>query len=142
MCTITRSKTALETLGIRGRRVGLLTILLATIGVLPPLSAAAQQTDGERLFRQKCTACHSLEAGQKRTGPHLSGIIGRSAGSAEGASYSRAMQSSDITWDRSSLDQFLDSPGQVVRGTRMSVSVANAAQRAAIIDYLENQSPE
>ena len=142
MCTITRSKTALETLGIRGRRVGLLTILLATIGVLPPLSAAAQQTDGERLFRQKCTACHSLEAGQKRTGPHLSGIIGRSAGSAKGASYSRAMQSSEITWDRSSLDQFLASPGQVVRGTRMSVSVANAAQRAAIIDYLENQPTE
>ena len=142
MCTRVRSITVLKPRGIRGRRVRLLTILLATIGVLPPLSAAAQQTDGERLFQQRCAACHSMEAGQNRTGPHLSGIFGRSAGSAEGANYSSAMQSSDITWDRSSLDVFLASPGQVVRGTRMSVSVANAAQRAAIIDYLENQSPE
>ncbi|TIW06652.1 MAG: cytochrome c family protein, partial [Mesorhizobium sp.] len=34
-------------------------------------------------------------------------------------------------------DTFLAAPGQMVPGTSMTVGVPNAAQRAAIIGYLE-----
>ncbi|BCH16730.1 c-type cytochrome [Mesorhizobium sp. L-2-11] len=106
-------------------------------GLLLPDAASAQQADGERLFRQRCAACHSLEPGQTRAGPHLSGIIGRAAGSVEGARYSAALRESDIVWDGGTLDAFLAAPRQRVPGTSMTVGVPNAAQRAAIIGYLE-----
>jgi cytochrome c len=52
------------------------------------------------------------------------------------------MQASVITWDRQSLDTFLAAPRQMIRGTRMTVSVPDTAQQAAIINYLESQSPD
>ncbi|YBV95232.1 c-type cytochrome [Phyllobacteriaceae bacterium JZ32] len=114
-----------------------LATLLATAGLLLPAAASAQQADGERLFRQRCGTCHSLEPGQNRAGPHLSGIMGRKAGSIEGARYSAALRESNIVWDSQSLDTFLAAPRQMVPGTQMTVGVPNAAQRAAIITYLE-----
>ncbi|CAH2405855.1 Cytochrome C [Mesorhizobium escarrei] len=114
-----------------------LAALLAAGGLLLPVAASAQQADGERLFRQRCGACHSLEPAQNRAGPHLSGIIGRQAGSVEGARYSAALRESDIVWDSGALDAFLAAPRQRVPGTSMAVGVPNAAQRAAIIVYLE-----
>lgn len=114
-----------------------LAVLLPAAGLMLPAAASAQQADGERLFRQRCGTCHSLEPSQNRAGPHLSGVIGRTAGSVEGARYSAAMRESGITWDNQSLDTFLAAPRQMVPGTSMTVGVPNAAQRAAIITYLE-----
>ncbi|MDE3876467.1 c-type cytochrome [Sinorhizobium meliloti] len=108
-------------------------------GLFYPLSAAAQEAEGQRLFRQRCATCRSTGPGQQNC-PLLFGIIGRTAGSVEGANYSDTMRSSGITWDRQSLDTFLPAPRQLVRGTRMTVSVPEAAQRIAIIDYLESRS--
>lgn len=101
--------------------------------------AEAQEAGSERLFQQRCGACHSLQAGQNGIGPHLAGIIGRIAGSIEAARYSDAMRNSGIVWDSGSLDAFLASPRNVVPGTRMTASIPDPAQRAAIIAYLENQ---
>lgn len=111
--------------------------LLAAGGLLLPAAAFAQQADGERLFRQRCGTCHSLEPGQNRVGPHLSGVIGRMAGSVEGVRYSAALRESGIVWEGGTLDTFLSAPRQMVPGTSMTVGVPNAAQRAAIIVYLE-----
>ncbi|MEI8700950.1 c-type cytochrome [Mesorhizobium sp. M6A.T.Ce.TU.002.03.1.1] len=126
---------SLQTSVTRARRS--LAALLVAGGLLLPSAASAQQADGERLFRQRCGTCHSLEPGQNRVGPHLSGVIGRTSGSVEGARYSAAMRESGIVWDSQSLDSFLAAPRQRVPGTSMTVGVPNAAQRAAIIGYLE-----
>jgi cytochrome c len=109
------------------------------VGLFAPVAASAQQADGERLFRQRCGACHSMEAGQNRVGPHLSGVVGRAAGSVEGARYSDAMRDSGIVWDNQSLDTFLAAPRETVPGTTMTISIPDATQRAAIITYLESQ---
>ncbi|WP_245519882.1 c-type cytochrome [Neorhizobium sp. R1-B] len=122
-----------------GGRRALPAILLAILSLLCHLPAAAQDIDGARLFQQRCATCHSMEAGQNKAGPHLSGLIGRAAGTVEGATYSDAMRSSGITWDSQSLEAFLTAPGRMVRGTRMTVAIPNAGQRAAIIQYLEGQ---
>ena len=111
--------------------------LLTSAGLLLPAAASAQQADGERLFRQRCGACHTMDSGQNRVGPHLSGVVGRTAGSVEGARYSAAMRESGIVWDAQSLDTFLAAPRQMVQGTTMTVGLPNAEQRAAIIAYLE-----
>ncbi|WP_313958428.1 c-type cytochrome [Chelativorans salis] len=110
-----------------------------TAGLFAPVAATAQQADGERLFQQRCGGCHSTEAGRNRIGPHLSGVIGRAAGSIEGARYSDAMRDSGIVWDNQLLDTFLAAPREMVSGARMTVAVPDADQRAAIIAYLESQ---
>jgi len=114
-----------------------LTALLTSAGLLLPAAASAQQADGERLFRQRCSACHTMDSGENRVGPHLSDVVGRTAGSVEGARYSAAMRESGIVWGAESLDTFLAAPRQMVRGTTMTVGLPNAEQRAAIIAYLE-----
>ncbi|MDX3924593.1 MAG: cytochrome c family protein [Shinella sp.] len=116
--------------------VALLSVL--TVPFLATVPAAAQQAEGERLFRQRCGACHSIDPGQNKSGPHLLQVIGRPAGSIEGARYSGAMRASGIIWNGETLNTFLNQPRQMVPGTTMTVGVPDAAQRAAIIDYLES----
>ena len=44
----------------------------------------------------------------------------------------------DGTWDRATLDRFLAAPQVFAPGTQMTLGgVRNAADRAAVIDYLE-----
>ena len=116
-------------------------MLLAFAALLgAPLPAAAQDAAaGERAFRTRCATCHSLEPGQNRAGPSLAGVIGRKAGSVEGTRYSQGLRDFGITWDAQSLDGFLADPRKAVPGTSMTVRLADAAQRAAIIAYLSGR---
>lgn len=71
-------------------------------------------------------------------GPNLSGLFGRSAASAEGFGYSDALKAADIVWSREQIDAFITSPTGKVPGTIMAFAgVAKAADRSAIIDYLQ-----
>ena len=109
-------------------------------GASPAQEPAA--TAGERLFRTRCASCHSLNPGENRVGPHLSGLVGRSAGSVEGARYSKALSASGFVWDDERLQDYLNNPRQAVPGTTMSVSIRDAAQRSAIISYLRSNPGE
>ncbi|MBS9478168.1 c-type cytochrome [Ancylobacter radicis] len=111
---------------------------LALSGLAPPASAQDAAT-GERLFRTRCASCHSLEPGQNRIGPSLNGVIGRQAGSVEGARYSAGLRDLGITWDAAQIDTFLANPRAMVKGSTMTISVTNAADRAAITAYLQSQ---
>ncbi|MEY9101435.1 cytochrome c [Sinorhizobium fredii] len=117
-------------------------ILGAMLG--PGVSLAQDPTaaEGERLFRSRCASCHSVNAGENRVGPHLSRLVGRAAGSVEGARYSKALSASGFVWDEEHLQAYLNNPRQAVPGTTMSVSIRDAAQRSAIISYLRNISSE
>jgi cytochrome c len=101
-----------------------------------PAPAQDQAAQGEQLFRTRCGSCHTVQAGVNRVGPSLAGVIGRKAGSVAGVRYSRALQSSDITWDAHALDEYLAAPSRRVPGTTMAIAVPNAEQRSAIIAYL------
>jgi len=84
-----------------------------------------------------CTICHSVSPGQNGVGPSLAGVFGRRAGSLPGATYSPAMDSSNVTWNDGTLDRYLADPNAVVPGTLMPPPGLDAAQRRAIIDYLK-----
>ena len=108
--------------------------------LLCPGTSPAQEpaaTAGERLFRTRCASCHSLNTGENRVGPHLSGLVGRSAGSVAGARYSKALSASGFVWDEERLHAYLNNPRQAVPGTTMSVSVRDQAQRSAIFTSLQ-----
>jgi len=102
-------------------------------------AARAQQAEGERLFKQRCAACHLVEPGKSRPmGPNLHAVVGRdrAAGSAEFKTYSPAFRKLQGNWTEAELDKFLAAPSRYAPGTRMVIAVPDAAQRKSIIAYL------
>jgi cytochrome c len=115
-------------------------LLLASI-LVPETAVGQDVAAGERLFRQRCGACHTVQSGQNRMGPHLAGIIGHKAGSVDGARYSQGMRDLAVTWDAAQLNSFLANPRAVVPGTTMTVSVPSEADRTNIVTYLQGLAP-
>lgn len=119
------------------KKPGLCAILLGCAFALSSGAMAAEDAKGKKVFK-KCIACHSLEAGKRKIGPDLAGLMGRKAGSVKGYKYSKAMKKSGITWDEKSLDQFLTKPRKFVKGTKMSFpGLKKQAQRDDLIRYLK-----
>ncbi len=118
-------------------RPTVLALAFAAIVVSPmTATAAGDPAAGEAVFR-KCQACHGLDAAKKKTGPHLSGVIGRKAGSLEGFNFSEVMRSSGLVWDDSTLDQFLAAPAKFLHGTKMMFpGLKDAQDRADVIAFL------
>ena len=93
---------------------------------------------GEKVFMQ-CRSCHVVEPGVNRVGPSLAGIVGHSAGVVAGYNYSSANANSGITWTPEKLNQYLENPRRVMRGTKMAFAgLRNGQDRADVIAYLSS----
>lgn len=103
--------------------------------------AAAELKRGRLLYIQ-CRACHELKADQPhKVGPNLHGIMNRKAATAEDFAYSPAFKGASLTWDRATLDRWIEKPSAVVAGNAMAFAgVANPKDRAALIAYIESES--
>jgi len=99
---------------------------------------AALIQKGQRVWQQRCTDCHALDTDE--TGPRHRGVFGRRAGAITGYDYSRALKRSQVTWDAPSLDRWLTDPEQFIPGQNMDYRVRSAADRAAVIAYLQSLS--
>ncbi|WP_322405037.1 PQQ-dependent sugar dehydrogenase [Massilia luteola] len=106
--------------------------------------ATAAPSAGQTYFAQNCASCHTADAAMgSRAGPPLFNVVGRKAAAAPGYNYTDALAKAGAagkTWTRAELDIFLRDPGKDVPGTAMPVAIADAKQRAAVIDYLAAQS--
>jgi cytochrome c len=74
------------------------------------------------VFTAKCGMCHSTEAGVKKMGPSMFGIMG-----------TKTALSGDAAWDAASMDAFLAAPDSV----GMMQPVTDDGVRSQIITYLE-----
>ena len=97
---------------------------------------------GERVVAQ-CRACHTFEAGGANgIGPNMHDVFGRAVASHAGFAYSDAMAAHGGNWDYMALNDFLRSPAQNVRGTKMAFAgLRNDQDRVAMIAYLRSISP-
>jgi len=100
---------------------------------------------GEKVFR-KCSACHKVgEDAKNGTGPALTGIFGRTAGSVEGFRYSKPMLDAGaggLVWNAETLDAFLADPKAVVPKNKMAFSgLKKEDERAALTAYLQSFAP-
>lgn len=107
-------------------------------------SAAADspQFKRGRLLYIQCRACHDLQPSSvRKVGPNLHGIMGRKAGFDPSFSYSSALEESNLVWDRKTLDRWIERPSALVKGNTMAFAgIANAADREALIAYIEIES--
>lgn len=116
-------------------RIGIALLLCA------PLSAlAADLARGERLFGSRCASCHSIgPSARAGFGPQLNGLFGRRAGSTPDYPYSPAMARAALVWTDKTLAAFLDSPSDVVPGTKMRFwGMSNESQVADLLAYLRS----
>jgi len=112
----------------------------ALLAAAPAFSA--NLSAGKDVFRQRCTVCHTAEAGDDggAQGPSLGGVFGRPAASAPQFSYTQALRDSKLTWDAATLRRFLGAPTSVVPGTSMVLSVPDSADRDNLIAYFQSLS--
>ncbi|MGE5537292.1 MAG: c-type cytochrome [Gemmatimonas sp.] len=117
-----------------------LVLTLAAVVCVSAASTVANAADaehGKSVFRQ-CSVCHSDKPGENRVGPSLAGVVGRKAGEAPGFNYSKPMKDSGITWDDKHLEEYLENPQKVVKGTRMAFpGIKNEKDRDDVIAYLK-----
>jgi glucose/arabinose dehydrogenase len=113
--------------------------------ILTSLTAAGQSSGdpakGKVLFQQSCALCHATILGPGNMpvsgqGPGLVGVVGRRAASLENFNYSRALRESGLSWDKATLDRFLEAPSVAVPGTTMPIPVPNADSRGDIVAFL------
>ena len=110
----------------------------ATEPTVDELLETADATQGKRLYLQ-CRACHSLEEGDNnKVGPTLYGLLGSTAGQAEGFVYSDVLAESGIVWTPETLDEWLARPSMFLPGNRMIfVGIGDPRDRADLILYLK-----
>ena len=106
-----------------------------------PADQSAEFKRGRLLYIQ-CRACHDLQPSPvAKVGPNLAGIMGRSAGTDAEFAYSPALKSATLVWDKATLDRWLEKPSALAPGNTMAFAgIANPADRAALIRYIESES--
>ncbi len=114
-------------------------VLSAALLLVGLTQAQAQDAAaGEKVFAQ-CRACHQVGPSAKNAvGPHLNGLIGRSAGSVEGYNYSPANKNSGLTWDEATFREYIKNPKAKVPGTKMIYAGLKDEQRINdLVAYLK-----
>lgn len=116
--------------------------LLAFALIAAPSAAFAQTAPnpvlGKAQFGQ-CAICHTAtKGGPDKIGPNLWGIVGAKAGKHRpGFAYSPQLKASGLTWDAATLDRWIKSPGEVVKGTKMEfIGIGRKPTRDNIVAYL------
>ncbi len=94
---------------------------------------------GETLFRE-CAICHAVLPNEKKIGPSLAGLMGRTPGGIFDFGYSQDMINFGTAgnfWDEETLDRFLSNPRALLQRTKMAFPGFKKDQdRADLIAYL------
>ena len=89
----------------------------------------------------RCMACHEAATDRDKIGPHLLGVVGRTAGTAENFHYSQAMKdagAAGLVWDEANLTVYLRAPKLKVPGNRMAFpGLTSDDDIANVIAYLK-----
>jgi len=116
----------------------------ATVGALPACAQADLEA-AKKQYNGACAVCHASESGgPPRQGPHLAGVIGRTAGTLPAYKFSPALTGAGFVWTDETLDAWLADAQAFRPGTTMLYRQANQERRRLVIEYLKslNARPE
>lgn len=111
-------------------------LLFVTHSALPAEGDAGR---GARIFGA-CASCHSLEPGKNMTGPSLSGLWNRQAGTLPGFDrFSPALKNSGIVWQDAALDAWIADPQKFIPENHMTFpGIKDARQRSDLLAFLKD----
>jgi cytochrome c len=92
--------------------VGLMT------GTLPP-AFAGDATNGQKVFQEECSDCHSQKDAKNKKGPTLFNVIGRKSASVSDFNYSDAMKGKNLVWTPEAIADYIKAPKKAVPGGKM-----------------------
>lgn len=119
-------------------RIALGLAVFAALSV--PAMADGDAAAGKKVFN-KCKACHDV-AGKNKVGPHLDGVIGRTAGTVEGFKYSDANHAAGAggwVWTEEKLAEYLKDPKGSMPGNKMAFAGLKKDEDIAnLIAYLKD----
>jgi cytochrome c len=84
-----------------------------------PARADGDAAKGQKVFA-KCKTCHEIATDKNKVGPTLQGVIGRKAGAVAGFKYSEAMRNSGVTWDTTTIAEYVAKPKEFIAGNKMA----------------------
>ncbi len=128
-------------------------IACATMMLAAPFAQAQDAEKGEKLFK-RCTSCHMIGDGAKnRTGPVLTEVVGRVAGTYEGYKYGKSIVAAGeagLVWDEDNLFEYIADPRGFLKEylndpkakAKMTFRLKKEDQRRDVIAYLATFSPE
>lgn len=102
--------------------------------------AEPDKARGQQLFGRACVACHSLKPGVNMTGPSLSALWGRKAGTLETFNrYSPALKSADVRWGDEALNAWITDPKAFIPNNHMLFpGLPDQAAREDLIAFLKD----
>ncbi|PTE09778.1 c-type cytochrome [Mesorhizobium helmanticense] len=120
---------------------------ISSAGVFLLAGILAANADGDAVLGKKvfnrCLACHEAATDRDKVGPHLMGVVGRTAGTAQSflSRYSQAMKdagAAGMVWDEANLSEYLRAPRQKVPGNKMGFTgLTSDDDIANVIAYLK-----
>ena len=117
------------------------TAAVVGVGLLGPTPVRADSAAGEKIFKSRCANCHSLTPGLSSIAPDLTDVVGRKAGTLKDYKYTAALRSADYVWTTEKLQEWLNSPHNVVPETEMTFpGLKSAAERTDVVDFLKQRT--
>lgn len=120
-------------------------VALALLASLSAYAAEGDPAAGKKVFNV-CRACHEAETERNKVGPHLVGVVGRTAGSLESfqSKYSENMKEAGkngLVWDEAHLADYLRDPKAVIPKGKMAFpGLKKDEDLANVIAYLKANS--
>lgn len=132
-------------------------LLGAAFAAFSPAALAQDAAQGEQVFK-KCRACHQVGPDAKvGVGPVQNGVVGRTAGTFEGFSYSplnKAAGEAGLIWTEANILEYLADPNAFLKkfltdkgkadlatgSTKMVFKLADEQDRKDVIAYLKTQT--
>lgn len=110
---------------------------------LAEMLAGASADKGARQWA-KCRACHTIDKdGANGQGPNLYGIVGRTVAALDNFRYSGALEALGTSvWTYEMVDEWLQNPQAMAKGSKMVLAVRKPDQRADLIAYLATFSDQ
>lgn len=123
-------------------------VLAVLLGLQGVAHAQGDADRGMVQFVKNCSSCHSIESDANTVGPSLRSVVGRTAGSVAGFTYSSELSKADFDWNEPVLLDYLTAPtrggggDQLLQSVHMHFDGLSSGDAEDLIAFLKALGPQ